>query len=135
VVVGDLEQAAVAQQVGAAVADVHQGEPRPGPEHRGERAAAVRELRVGLGGGAQRRGRRRDRVGQRVEQVARGFRGFERAKRVDDGFACRVATRTSAVGDGDLGLGRPLISAIVASGRPARRSHATRRAWSSWSGE
>ena len=40
-------------------------------------------------------------VGQRVEQVARGFRGFQRAKRVNHGFACRVAAGTPAVGDGE----------------------------------
>ncbi len=46
VVLGDLVEPAVAQQVGAGVADVDHAHPLAGPEHRGEGAAHAFELRV-----------------------------------------------------------------------------------------
>ncbi|MDQ0812331.1 hypothetical protein QFZ63_004045 [Streptomyces sp. B3I7] len=53
VVLRDLGQHAVAQQVGAGVADVHHAEPLPGPQQRGQRGAHALELGVLLDHGAQ----------------------------------------------------------------------------------
>ncbi len=53
VVLGDLGEDAVAQQVGAGVADVHEAEPLPGPQQGGQRGAHALELRVLLDHGAQ----------------------------------------------------------------------------------
>jgi hypothetical protein len=105
VVVGDLEQLVVAQQVGAAVADVHQAELRTRPQQRGQRGAAVR-LGVGRHQVAHRGAGPASGLGHHVQQVAGGHGGVERAQRVDRGLAGRGTRGAGAVpvGDGEHAL-------------------------------
>ena len=102
VVPGDLEQLAVAQQVGAGVADVAQRHVAALPEHRGQRGAHALDRRVGHAHLVQRDVRLGDRLGQRVEQVAGGLvvQGGERGDgdRAGD-LACRMPAHP--VGDGE----------------------------------
>ncbi len=72
VVVRDLVELPVPQQVRAGVPDVHQGHPRAGPEHGGQRGAHALQHRVGHHHVVQRVVRVRHGVGQRVEQVVAG---------------------------------------------------------------
>ena len=96
VVLGDLEDLAVADQVGPRVADVRQPELGARPQQRGQRGAHAVQRGVGLDHVAQRAVGAADRVVEGVQQLAARHVGVQRPQRLDDGGAGHLAGRVTA---------------------------------------
>ena len=114
---GDLEQLARAQQVGPRVADVHQRELGPGPDHGGQRGPGPGQVQVPDG-----RSGLPDSVLHGVEHVARRQPGFQRLERLDDGRAGLRAAVAHPVGHGEQAPSRVggvlVLVAMTADVRP-----------------
>ena len=103
VVLGDLAELAVAQQVGAGVADVHHAELGAGEEHAGQGRAHALQRRVGVDGVAEVLVGHVDGGAQRVDERVAGHVLVERGHGRDDEVARDVTGghAAHAVGDGE----------------------------------
>ena len=121
VVVGDLRQDAVAQQVGARVADVEHAEPAAGEQERRQRGAHAVERLVARHHVAQVVVGRHGPVAQDVEQVAARGVLVERGDRGDRDRGGHLAggVAAHAVGDGE-DAGTRVDGVLVALAQQAR---------------
>ena len=135
VVPRDLREHAVAEEVGAGVADVHHAEPAAREQHRGERGAHAVEVGlladelgdrvVALGGG----------LGELAQEVVAGLVVVERHEGGDDQLRGHLAGRVSAhaVGEGEQARARvdrvlvvlPYQAPVTASGVAQHQGHGT----------
>ena len=96
VIVGDLHELAVAQQVGTRIADMAERGVPVGPQQRGQCRAHALDRRIGDDQFLQPEVGRRDRIGQRADQVGAGILRVERGDRLDRGRAGHLAGRVAA---------------------------------------
>ena len=96
VIMGDLDELAVAQQVGPGVADMAECRVPLRPQQRGQRRAHALDRRVGDDQFLQAQVRRRDRVGQRANKVGTGIFRVERCDRRNGGSARHLTGRVAS---------------------------------------
>ena len=114
VIMGDLDELAVAQQVGPGVADVAECRVSLRPQQRGQGRAHALDRRVGDDQFLEAQVRRRDGVGQRANKVGAGIFRVERCDRRNGGGARHLTGRvaTHAVGNREQvrsGVGRVFV--------------------------